>query len=216
MSVLSRWCPSMGGGWRACAHRGEGVSGLSVGRLIDNLLFPEYAIAMMLAIDSGRELLLDFGKKVKRMRLHCNLTRHEVAHRSGVPYSTLRRLETTGEGSMRDYIRVFQALNRMDELASLIKAPSVMPACTKERERARASRKTVAQGFGEPVVLIRDYPQLQAIAWNRREDATCSEAEALALYERNWRFVDQGALLSPERAFIDRLVATHGNGVLHV
>lgn len=66
------------------------------------------------------------------------------------------------------------------------------------------------------LINISEYPQLRAVAWNRREDATCDEEEALALYERNWRFVDQEALTPEERAFIDRLIATHGGGVFHV
>lgn len=168
-------------------------------------------IANMMAINTD-ELLSNMGAKAKRLRLHSNLTRDELARKSGVPYSTLRRLETKGEGSMRDYIRVFQALKRMDELTTLADPAAL----SQERVRARASRKTGDRPVGDATVLIGDYPQLQSVAWNRRENATCSEIEALALYERNWRFVDHEALSPKERAFIERLVAVHGNGVLHV
>lgn len=59
-----------------------------------------------------------------------------------------------------------------------------------------------------------DYPQLKLIAWNRREDDLIDGEEALALYERNWRFVDEAALLPKERDLIERLVREFGNGVL--
>ena len=63
---------------------------------------------------------------------------------------------------------------------------------------------------------IADYPQLQLIAWNRRQDDLIEEDEALALYERNWGYVDPAALTDKEKQLIDRLVIQYGNGVLHV
>lgn len=63
---------------------------------------------------------------------------------------------------------------------------------------------------------LADYPQLRLIAWNRREDDLVDEDEALALYERNWRYVDQQALSREERQLIDRLVRQYGYGVLNV
>ncbi|MVF25026.1 hypothetical protein EVC37_26060 [Methylocaldum sp. BRCS4] len=65
-------------------------------------------------------------------------------------------------------------------------------------------------------IRLADYPQLNLIAWNRRKDDLIDEEEALALYERNWRFVDEAALDPKERAFIDRLVQQYGHGVLNV
>lgn len=43
-----------------------------------------------------------------------------------------------------------------------------------------------------------------------------SEVEALSLYERNWRFVDQAAMPAHERELVERLVRDYGNGVLLV
>lgn len=64
-------------------------------------------------------------------------------------------------------------------------------------------------------ILIADYPQLRLIAWNRRADARVEEAEALALYESNWRHVDVEGLDVRERELIDHLVRTVGGGVLN-
>ncbi|ARR15338.1 hypothetical protein [Xanthomonas citri] len=63
---------------------------------------------------------------------------------------------------------------------------------------------------------LADYPQLKLIAWNRRDDDLVEEEEALALYERNWRYVDEAHLLPQERQLIDQLVQKFGHGVLHV
>lgn len=61
-----------------------------------------------------------------------------------------------------------------------------------------------------------DFPELRRIAWNLRLDTQLSGKEALALYERNWHFVDQAHLTPEERDLIDRLVKEFGNGLLHV
>ncbi|WP_211327707.1 hypothetical protein [Solilutibacter pythonis] len=63
---------------------------------------------------------------------------------------------------------------------------------------------------------LADYPQLRLIAWNRRDDDLVDEEEALALYERNWFYVDEASLLPKERQLIDHLVQAVGKGVLHV
>ena len=65
-------------------------------------------------------------------------------------------------------------------------------------------------------IRIKDFQQLRQICWNRRDDAVIDGEEALALYERNWRFVDRDAMTDEERALIDQLVEAHGNGVLMV
>ena len=62
------------------------------------------------------------------------------------------------------------------------------------------------------MVRIADYPQLSLIAWNRRNDELIDEADALALYERNWVYVDRDALSPMEQAFVNELVDRHGNG----
>lgn len=65
-------------------------------------------------------------------------------------------------------------------------------------------------------LYIAEYPQLRLIAWNRQDDDLIEEDEALALYERNWRYVDQTQLSLKEQQLIDRLVKQYGNGVFHV
>jgi len=66
------------------------------------------------------------------------------------------------------------------------------------------------------MVRLTDFPQLRLLAWNRSSDDVLDDREALALYEANWRFVDQARLSKEERALIDRLVTNVGRGVLLV
>lgn len=64
--------------------------------------------------------------------------------------------------------------------------------------------------------VIGDFPQLRLIAWNRHPQDTITGEETFDLYERNWRFVDEKALLPHERALISRLTLEYGHGILHV
>lgn len=65
------------------------------------------------------------------------------------------------------------------------------------------------------IICIDDYPQLAVLAWNRAVRDIDGE-EALALYEANWRFVDEAAMTAHERVLLDRLVRQYGRGVLNV
>jgi hypothetical protein len=65
------------------------------------------------------------------------------------------------------------------------------------------------------MVKVDDYPNLALIAWNRNE-RVIEEAEALALYEANWRFVDIESMPPAEKALLERLGIEYGNGVLLV
>jgi hypothetical protein len=81
------------------------------------------------------------------------------------------------------------------------------------RKKADRNNKTKRNAM---LLRIADYPQLKLIAWNRHGHDLVEEEEALALYERNWRYVDENMLNEEERQLIGRLAEQYGNGVLHV
>lgn len=65
----------------------------------------------------------------------------------------------------------------------------------------------------EPI-RIEDYPELKRLAWNRL-DAVIATEEAFALYERNWRFVDQNRLNASETHLIHELARLFGHGFIN-
>jgi hypothetical protein len=65
-------------------------------------------------------------------------------------------------------------------------------------------------------VRVENYAQLRDLGWNRPADTVLDGRDALAIYERNWRFVDRDALTEEEQALLDTLVTRYGNGVLNV
>lgn len=61
-------------------------------------------------------------------------------------------------------------------------------------------------------ILLADYPQLKALAWQMSGITELSPQEALALYERNWRHVERDKLTMKEIALINALAITIGGG----
>jgi hypothetical protein len=65
------------------------------------------------------------------------------------------------------------------------------------------------------VLEIDAWPRLRELAWNRA-DRWIPARDALAIHERNWRFVDPAELGPDEAALIVRLKHRYGSGVLNV
>ena len=61
-----------------------------------------------------------------------------------------------------------------------------------------------------PHIRIKDYAQLKALAWQLKDDEYLTDAEAMAIYERNKRFLDLTHLEEPERNLMQRLIDTRG------
>jgi hypothetical protein len=72
----------------------------------------------------------------------------------------------------------------------------------------------LAEFLSRELVDAAAFPNLRLLCWNRA-DRLMTARDAFALYERNWRFVDQRALEPHERALIERLAREYGNGVIN-
>lgn len=59
-----------------------------------------------------------------------------------------------------------------------------------------------------------DYPQLLTVMWDRA-DKVIDGRDALALYERNRKWIEPENMDVKERSFFNRLVAKYGNGVFN-
>lgn len=65
-------------------------------------------------------------------------------------------------------------------------------------------------------VRLAEFPQLKALAWQLHDVDELSPADALNLYERNWRHIDRARMVPAERALLDVLVDRLGAGRLLV
>ena len=145
--------------------------------------------------------LLAFGVQLRAQRKRLGVSATTAAEAAGMSRVTLYRIER-GEPSvtMGAYLNAAAALGL--ELG-VVDAPPPPPRRSQE--------------FGAPTrIRLADYPQLERLAWQFQGASDVTPAEALSLYERNWRHIEQGALAPHERALIQQLVASLGGSRLLV
>jgi hypothetical protein len=65
-------------------------------------------------------------------------------------------------------------------------------------------------------VRLAAFPQLKRLAWQLHDVDELSPADALNLYERNWRHIDRVNMEPTERALLQALVDQLGGGRLLV
>ncbi len=111
-----------------------------------------------------------------------------------------------------------RAQRQRERCAGLTTVELRLPAIQAERLRAAANvprfNSALDQFLQEIVLDIEQWPSLRELAWNRTDRWIPAE-EALALYERNWRFVDPQQLTQTEAELIDNLKQRFGNGMLN-
>ncbi len=76
-------------------------------------------------------------------------------------------------------------------------------------------KESLERWLDEEAIEVSRHPQLQLLCWNRRSEFLTA-LDAWNLYERNWRFVEIGALTGEERGLIRRLGAQFGGGRVDV
>lgn len=89
---------------------------------------------------SSRSVCADLGARLKRLRLAQNLSQQQLAQMTQSSLSSVRRLESQGQGGFEFVVRVAQALQVVDQFDGLF-ALSVGSIAQAEREQALASRQ---------------------------------------------------------------------------
>jgi len=148
----------------------------------------------------AEEVLIELGLALRRRRLDLGVSAVTTAEAAGMSRITLRRIEAGSPSvTVGAYMNAAAALGlelRLDKL----------------QHRQRPARAAVDPTAA--TVRVGDYAQLRTIAWQLRDDTELTGAEALQLYERNWRHVDQAAMSDEERAFVQQLADMHNGGIL--
>ena len=81
------------------------------------------------------------GLRVQRLRLQRNLTQQDLARNAGVGVKALRRLESMGQGTVENALRVAVALGVQDTFGRLFEAPQFNSLAEAEAEAAVATRR---------------------------------------------------------------------------
>lgn len=140
------------------------------------------------------------GERIRAHRERQKVSATVAAEAAGMSRVTLHRIER-GEPSvtMGAYLSAIDAVGLQLEL------------------RDPQARPLAADAAGLPKrVRLADYPQLERLAWQLHDVDELDPADALSLYERNWRHVDRAGMVPAERALLQALVDQFGGGRLLV
>ena len=74
-------------------------------------------------LETPYEMAVDAAKRFRKLRTSKNVTIKELSERSGVPYSSIRRFESSGEISFLSLIKITSALSEDKEITELFAAP---------------------------------------------------------------------------------------------
>jgi transcriptional regulator with XRE-family HTH domain len=150
-------------------------------------------------------VLAAIGRQLRSRRLALGVSAVTTAEAAGMSRVTLHRIEAGSPAvTIGAYLNAAAALG----LRLTLDEP--------QAQGRQPARKAAPAQTAPETVRVGDFPQLHAIAWQLRAETELTGLEALQLYERNWRHVDQAAMSYEERAFVQQLADTHSAGVLLV
>ncbi|MFT4196006.1 helix-turn-helix domain-containing protein [Ottowia sp.] len=143
------------------------------------------------------------GGQVRARRKALRLSATVTAQAAGLSRVTLHRIEK-GEPSvtMGAWCNAMAALGLHPAIAS--------PADDAATHAAQAP--TYPTGWIPARVALADYPQLRALAWQVHGIDALTPAEALDIYERNARHLDQQAMPTHEQALLQALRQAFSHG----
>lgn len=84
-------------------------------------------IVSILSLIDERDVQQNLAKHIRRQRKVQRLSREKLAERSGVPASTLKRFETTGEISLKQLLRIWAVVDDLNRVNDLTKPQAKEP-----------------------------------------------------------------------------------------
>lgn len=81
----------------------------------------------LLSLVTPTDLQRQLAAEVRRRRRARKLSRNAFAELTTVPPATIKRFESTGQISLRQFLLLWQCVDRLDRLSSLIEAPEPAP-----------------------------------------------------------------------------------------
>ena len=76
---------------------------------------------------SNKAILAAISARLRQLRIQANLTQEELAQKTGLSLSTLKRIEKGANTTLSQLIRILRSLNRLDELANLVQQENPSP-----------------------------------------------------------------------------------------
>ena len=133
------------------------------------------------------------GQQIRTRRKALGLSATVTAEAAGLSRVTLHRIEKGAPAvTMAAYLNVMAGLGLDFSLSLPADQSAIAPA-------------TDHTGWIPVRVRLEDYPQLKQLAWHVQGVDELTPAEALGIYERNWRHIDVAALEPHEQQLVDAL-----------
>ena len=137
--------------------------------------------------------LAALGEQIRTRRKALKLSATVAAEAAGLSRVTLHRMEKGAPAvTMAAYLNVTAALGLDISLSLPV-------------DQAAAAPTADRTGWIPARVRLGDYPQLKQLAWHVQGVDELTPAEALSIYERNWRHIDASTLQPHEQQLVDAL-----------
>ncbi|MGI9275252.1 MAG: transcriptional regulator [Endozoicomonas sp.] len=81
----------------------------------------------LLSLTTPHELQTKLANAIRSKRENRKLSRQSLSERSTVPVSTLKRFESTGEISLRQFLLLWQTVDQLERLEALTRDEPDMP-----------------------------------------------------------------------------------------
>lgn len=144
--------------------------------------------------DTSVAQLQALGAQIRARRKALHLSATVTAEAAGMSRVTLHRIEK-GEAS----VTMGAWCSALAALGMTLQARSVADA------RSPNEQQPDRTGWIPARVVLADYPQLRALAWQVHGTDTLTPTEALDIYERNARHLDLQAMSADEQALLQAL-----------
>ena len=91
----------------------------------------------MIVLKTPQEMAVDAAKRFKEMRKAKKITIKKLSENSGVPYSTIRRFESSGEISFLSLVKIVSTVDEDEEITNLFakRTPASIEEIIRENRR---------------------------------------------------------------------------------
>jgi transcriptional regulator with XRE-family HTH domain len=148
---------------------------------------------------ASAEKLVELGKQIRTYRKSLRVSAVVAAESAGMSRVTLHRIER-GEPS----VTMGAYLNAMTSLGMELSVSGRSDSLSNTENQDKP-------GWIPARINLENYPQLKQLAWQVKGSNELKPAEALGIYERNWRHVATSTLEPQEQHLIDALRLAFGN-----
>jgi transcriptional regulator with XRE-family HTH domain len=98
----------------------------------------------MMQLKTVGEYKHDIANTLRQYRLRMNITQQELAERIGVNVNTIRRIESSGDGTLATFVKILAHYGKAEELSKLLPSEPVIDLykSTQNKQRIRAGGKS--------------------------------------------------------------------------